>query len=234
VIEDLDTLSDISFDKDLLSKTRIAATISSLRQKFPNSDVKARAETLFAKVTQAVRSNSPPLPPRTVSNEQFETVRKARRDFIYKKLEETVKKLTSPPIKTAQALSIEIEDAIFRKSDHDARFRSLMEVLTNPISVEGLQLGKKLLEGKITPERFASLEGEALMTDEQLRELDQMREMAISANTVPKPLLSTTSLFRCRRCGSNQVSFYQQQTRSADEPMTNFCKCGNCGNEWRE
>jgi len=28
--------------------------------------------------------------------------------------------------------------------------------------------------------------------------------------------------------------FYQKQTRSADEPMTVFITCKNCGNEWRD
>jgi DNA-directed RNA polymerase subunit M/transcription elongation factor TFIIS len=229
VIDDLDLLNDIQFDKDLLAKTRIAATVSSFRSKFPSSDVKSRAEALFAKLTQAVKGPSAPAPPRAVGGEQMEGVRKKRRDFIFKTLSDAGK--GGPlPIKDVQALSVEIEDAIFGRPDHDARFRSLAEALRNP----GLDFPRKLLEGRISPERFATLEGEALMTEEQLRELDQMREFAIASNTVPKPPLSTTSLFKCRKCGSNLVSFYQQQTRSADEPMTNFCMCGNCGHEWRE
>jgi hypothetical protein len=234
VIDDLDTLNDVPFDKDLLAKTKIAPTIGTFRSKFPSSEVKSRAEALFAKFAQAIKAPSPPPLARTVSGEEVESLRKGRRDFIYKKLEEAKKGLTGPPAVSTQALSVQIEDAIFKQPDHDARFRALMASLTNPKSVQGLQFARRLLEGSLAPDKFAGLDGDALISDEQLRELEERREISIRANTVPKPPPTQSTLFQCRKCRSNNVSYYQQQTRSADEPMTNFCKCGNCGAEWRE
>ena len=38
--------------------------------------------------------------------------------------------------------------------------------------------------------------------------------------------------FQCEKCESMNTSFYQQQTRGADEPMTNFCECLACGHKW--
>lgn len=35
-------------------------------------------------------------------------------------------------------------------------------------------------------------------------------------------------------CGNDKAYFYQLQIRSADEPMTSFYKCTNCGTQWRE
>tara|TARA_B110000908_G_C10226457_1_gene438191 strand:+ start:734 stop:1291 length:558 start_codon:yes stop_codon:yes gene_type:complete len=43
-----------------------------------------------------------------------------------------------------------------------------------------------------------------------------------------------TDLFHCLRCHSNNCSYYQLQTRSADEPMTTFITCLNCGKKWKE
>lgn len=40
--------------------------------------------------------------------------------------------------------------------------------------------------------------------------------------------------FKCSRCKSQKTWFYQLQTRSADEPMTNFITCSNCGKHWKE
>ncbi len=40
-------------------------------------------------------------------------------------------------------------------------------------------------------------------------------------------------LFKCGKCKSNQTTYYQMQTRSADEPMTTFVTCINCSNRWR-
>ena len=46
-------------------------------------------------------------------------------------------------------------------------------------------------------------------------------------------LEASTDNFTCRKCKSNKCSYYQLQTRSADEPMTTFVTCINCGNRWK-
>ena len=43
-----------------------------------------------------------------------------------------------------------------------------------------------------------------------------------------------TDAFKCRKCGSRSTSYYEVQTRSADEPMTQFITCLNCGNRWKQ
>jgi DNA-directed RNA polymerase subunit M/transcription elongation factor TFIIS len=43
-----------------------------------------------------------------------------------------------------------------------------------------------------------------------------------------------TSLFKCRKCKSRETSYYEVQTRSADEPMTQFITCLSCSNRWRQ
>lgn len=44
---------------------------------------------------------------------------------------------------------------------------------------------------------------------------------------------AATDTFRCRKCKSNKCTYYQMQTRSADEPMTTFVSCIECGNRWK-
>jgi DNA-directed RNA polymerase subunit M/transcription elongation factor TFIIS len=45
---------------------------------------------------------------------------------------------------------------------------------------------------------------------------------------------ATTDQFRCAKCKKRETTFYQQQTRSADEPMTVFIRCVKCGNQWKQ
>ena len=43
-----------------------------------------------------------------------------------------------------------------------------------------------------------------------------------------------TDTFKCRKCGSRSTSYYEVQTRSADEPMTQFITCLDCGTRWKQ
>lgn len=44
---------------------------------------------------------------------------------------------------------------------------------------------------------------------------------------------AATDTFKCRKCRTNKCTYYQLQTRSADEPMTTFVTCLECGNRWK-
>lgn len=68
------------------------------------------------------------------------------------------------------------------------------------------------------PEQWKSLLDDKTTRDRYLYEIN--KEMATDAHT-------------CGRCHKNQCTDYQLQTRSADEPMTTFVTCLNCGLRWR-
>lgn len=57
------------------------------------------------------------------------------------------------------------------------------------------------------------------------------KEMAREMNTL-KDAEAYEGLLTCPKCKSKKTSYYQMQTRSADEPATNFCSCV-CGHRWR-
>ncbi len=44
---------------------------------------------------------------------------------------------------------------------------------------------------------------------------------------------ASTDNFTCYKCKSKKCSYYQLQTRSADEPMTTFVTCLECSNRWK-
>ena len=47
-------------------------------------------------------------------------------------------------------------------------------------------------------------------------------------------LAMATDRFRCSQCKKKMCSYYELQTRSADEPMTIFISCLNCGKNWKQ
>ena len=46
-------------------------------------------------------------------------------------------------------------------------------------------------------------------------------------------MYAATDEFHCSKCKKNLCTYYQLQTRSADEPMTTFVTCLSCGNNWK-
>eukprot|EP01062_Namystynia_karyoxenos_P042723 TRINITY_DN31290_c0_g1_i8.p1 TRINITY_DN31290_c0_g1~~TRINITY_DN31290_c0_g1_i8.p1 ORF type:complete len:755 (+),score=149.58 TRINITY_DN31290_c0_g1_i8:93-2357(+) len=42
-----------------------------------------------------------------------------------------------------------------------------------------------------------------------------------------------TEQFKCSGCGKRRTTYFQMQTRSADEPMTTFVSCLVCGKNWK-
>ena len=45
---------------------------------------------------------------------------------------------------------------------------------------------------------------------------------------------NATDKFFCGRCHKRECTYYELQTRSADEPMTIFIQCINCGKRWTQ
>ena len=61
--------------------------------------------------------------------------------------------------------------------------------------------------------------------------LDECR-LREAQQLAPK-LVANTDSYTCRRCKSKECSYYQLQTRSADEAMTTFVVCITCSNRWK-
>jgi len=51
--------------------------------------------------------------------------------------------------------------------------------------------------------------------------------------SVPKLIDLFSRSMTCGKCKQSKVAYTQAQTRAADEPMTTFCECMNCGNRWK-
>lgn len=56
----------------------------------------------------------------------------------------------------------------------------------------------------------------------------QLRKMAVSHQDAPD------GIYQCRACKSKKTQYACLQTRSADEPMTTYVSCLQCGRRWKE
>lgn len=71
----------------------------------------------------------------------------------------------------------------------------------------------------------------AELAPERWEELKRLRDAKNELYGI-KPKANTHS-FKCKKCHNNECSYYEMQTRSADEPSTSFIMCLTCGNQWR-
>jgi len=63
--------------------------------------------------------------------------------------------------------------------------------------------------------------------------MKELKEKVINDTKVPESGGVATTQFRCGKCGKRETKYTQAQTRSADEPMTTYVSCVNCGNRWK-
>ena len=68
------------------------------------------------------------------------------------------------------------------------------------------------------PERWETLIEEKIKRDKSKYEIN---------------MEAATDEFKCFKCKKRKCTYYEMQTRSADEPMTTFVSCLNCGNRWK-
>jgi transcription elongation factor S-II len=69
--------------------------------------------------------------------------------------------------------------------------------------------------------------GPAAITKEKLR-VDSLHKLALNTQDP-----DYEGMFKCGKCKSMKTTYFQMQTRSADEPMTTFVTCTNCNNRWK-
>ena len=105
------------------------------------------------------------------------------------------------------------------------RLRSIYTNLSNQELVENIN------NGTIKSYSIAS------MTHQEMKpsKWDELIQAKIKRdkNKYEVRLEAATDTFKCRKCHSNKCTYYQMQTRSADEPMTTFVQCIECGNRWK-
>ena len=77
----------------------------------------------------------------------------------------------------------------------------------------------------------------AFMTHQEMRP-DKWKELIEEKiikdkNKFEQHIEASTDTFTCRKCRSKKCTYYLQQVRSADEPMTIFIQCISCGARWK-
>lgn len=89
----------------------------------------------------------------------------------------------------------------------------------------------KIKENKVTPHNLSFMTHQEMNPDRWQKLIDE--KIKRDKSKYETNIDAATDTFTCRKCKKNKCSYYQMQTRSADEPMTTFVSCLSCGNRWK-
>lgn len=144
---------------------------------------------------------------------------------------------TCPPFPSSVlAVASTVENAAYTalgpedKEAYKSKIRSLYQNLKNKANAS---LRTRVLTGEITAEGFIQMSHEEPKSVERREEDKKLETENMRAAQAPQAEKSVSSSLTCSKCGQKKVSYTQAQTRSADEPMTTFCECMNCGKRWK-
>ncbi|GJY08162.1 transcription elongation factor TFIIS-like protein [Tanacetum coccineum] len=132
-------------------------------------------------------------------------------------------------------VAVSVESAMFEKwgRSNGAQKLKYMSIMFNIKDPKNPDFRRKVLLGYVKPERILELTPEEMVSTERQMEIGKIKWKALFDCERGLPPKATTDEFRCGRCGKRKCTYYQLQTRSADEPMMTFVTCVNYDNHWK-
>jgi transcription elongation factor S-II len=149
------------------------------------------------------------------------------------------------PILDDEINATNLEKAIFNYTIKEATSRKIIKKWDNPyfaqlyldrlrtiyFNLKKPELLEQIKNGEITPQTLAFMTHQE-MDPAQWKDLIE-RKTKRDASKFTTNLQASTDMFTCKKCRSKKCTFYELQTRSADEPATIFVTCLDCGKHWK-
>ena len=222
------------------------------------STMNSRVATLQPKsVARKITSTSTSVPDKSISTTEFDHLPGLRKN-IAKKFHQTFGLSTGSLNKSgihmdaiesltiSRAAEVEISCHDYSKGNKQSYQDKIRSLIFNLKKNE--ELRENIILGHISSETLVKMPKQELATaersDERNKTVERLRgsrrldweqanEDKINEMCGIKDELLQASLFTCGRCKSIKTTSTQKQTRSADEPMTVFVFCLNCGKRWK-
>lgn len=159
------------------------------------------------------------------------------RDMVIKAYYDALAKESEHPPQSILAVAIDIEKQMYKLNptfENEKAYKDKYRVIySNIISKNNPDLKHKINNGDISTEYLVSCDPKKLAPEHLKKKLEEIAKQNLFNAQGAKLERSVTDRFQCGKCKEKKVSYYQLQTRSADEPLTTFCTCEVCGNRWK-
>lgn len=123
-------------------------------------------------------------------------------------------------------------DNVFFKKIYLNKSRSLYSNINSDSYIGNKSFMKKITSPDFNLSNIAFLNSQEIFPEHWKKMLDDKYKR--DKKLYEEKQEAMTDQFKCGRCKSKKCTYYELQTRSADEPMTIFITCLNCGNRWKQ
>lgn len=134
-----------------------------------------------------------------------------------------------------EELAEELEDCIYAEfKNTDMRYKNRVRSrVANLKDLKNPSLRHNFVSGAISPAQLAKMTPEEMASDEMKKIREKFIKEAINDAQLATVQGTKTEMLKCGKCKKKNCTYNQLQTRSADEPMTTFVLCNECGNRWK-
>ncbi|CAG2104234.1 unnamed protein product [Medioppia subpectinata] len=132
-------------------------------------------------------------------------------------------------------IACKIENNVFKEfKDTNFKYKSrIRSRVANLNDKKNPDLKLNVLRGSIKPEKIAIMTAEEMASKDMKELRNKFTKEAINDHQMAMTSGTKTDLIKCPACKKSNCTYNQVQTRSADEPMTTFCFCNECGKRWK-
>ena len=120
---------------------------------------------------------------------------------------------------------------VVKKWDNKHFVQIYIDRLRSIVSNLSEEIVKNISDGTVLPHVVAFMTHQEINHEKWAKLIDLKTKR--DKNKFEVNMAAATDTFTCRKCKGNQCTYYQLQIRSADEPMTTFISCIQCGNRWK-
>lgn len=129
----------------------------------------------------------------------------------------------------------ELEEAIFLEfKNTDMRYKNRVRSrISNLKDTKNPGLRVNFVSGVVSANKLARMTPEEMASEEMKKMREKFVKESINDAQLATVQGTKTEMLKCGKCKKKDCTYNQLQTRSADEPMTTFVLCNNCGNRWK-
>lgn len=159
------------------------------------------------------------------------------RDMVIRAMYDALAKDSEHPPKSVLQTAKAVEEEMHKLNNCDGNEKAYKDkyriIYSNIISKNNPDLKHKITSGDVSPFYLVNCDPKELAPEHLRRKLEEIAKQNLFNAQGATVERSVTDRFTCGKCKEKKVSYYQLQTRSADEPLTTFCTCEVCGNRWK-